>query len=711
MTVLNLGLRTAQHTTLDVALPAGDPAAIVPAIASPVDACSGRPAGDRAAAPAVHALLIGIDDYVAGEGHAGTNYRPLRGCVRDILEVERFLRDAGVAAHRITTLISPGADGPAPTYDAIVAAWQRVTRTAAPGDVVYIHYSGHGGRSASLFPAWKPNGLDESLAPCDVNLATGRFLRDVELAVLLRRMVERGLWTTLVLDSCYAGSATRANDVQARRGDADDLAPRAGQSAQTSAVAPRAELEAMAQQLALTPRGDDESWRIAPAAQATVIAACRPHEAAFEYAVDGVRRGALTYFWLDTLRQRGAAMTHRAAYRQTFARVQAAFPEQSPVLIGPSERQVLGTEIVAEPVSIAILEVHGDQVTLAAGDAGLVAIGTRLAVVPGELAAELVDLAAMPLIEVTSVQAARCHARVVDPSTGGPPIALGSQAVVIAEAPAMCREVRWLASPSPTPAELAARAELERAIAADPSHAIRLATGAAAHYQVAIDDARFVILDGAGRPLPDLRPAIAITDPAAARAVVARLVHVARYHNVRELTNTDPRSPLAGTLELSLYLAGEPDPRAALPACPTLPCGAELRLRIRNRSPRVLSLAIFSLSADWAIDHVNEGAPISLEPGTFVELGVTTSLPDGYDAATDILKVIGTLDQAELGWLTLAPLDRPEPPRPLTRGPRNHLEALAELMYDPARATRRVAAAVPPTLGWTEAQIAIATRR
>jgi len=136
-----------------------------------VDAFSGKGAEGGAPPPAIHALLIGIDAYVQDTGRNGTIYRPLRGCVRDILEVERFLRGAGVPAERITRLIAPGPSGPGidlprppesrPTYDNIVSAWQRVMATARKGDVVYIHYSGHGGRSATLFPAFKSNGLDE----------------------------------------------------------------------------------------------------------------------------------------------------------------------------------------------------------------------------------------------------------------------------------------------------------------------------------------------------------------------------------------------------------------------------------------------------------------------------------------------------------------------------------------------------------------------
>jgi hypothetical protein len=699
-----------------------------------VDAFSGKGAEGGAPPPEIHALLIGIDAYAPDTGRNGTIYRPLRGCVRDILEVERFLRGAGVPAERITRLIAPNPGGPGselpqppesrPTYDNLVSAWQRVMATARKGDVVYIHYSGHGGRSATLFPAFKSNGLDESIAPCDINQPTGRYLRDIEIAVLLKQMAQRELLTTLVLDSCYAGSATRGEDVQARRGDTDDFQPRASESADNSAVASRADLESMARHLASTPRGLDETWRIDPGGAAsslvTVLAACRPHESSFEYAVDGTHRhGALTYFWLDTLRQRGAAMTYRTAYRQTFARVHALFRDQSPVLCGASDRRVLGAATLAQPASIAILEVDGDHVTLAAGASGLLAVGTRLAVLPPELLPELADLPAMPQVEVTSVDATTARAHVVaDFGDGWLPITLGAQAVVVSFAPTMRREVRWAPSRLASRAELAARAELESEIAADTSHAIGLATTDSAHYQVAVEGSRFAILDPAGSRLPNLRPEVGATEPSAARTLKNRLVHLARFHNVQELTNTDPNSPLAGKLELSLHLAdGGQASRAALPIQPIVPCNTELYLKIRNRSTRPLSIAVFDLAADWGIEYVNRGTPLTLDSGTFVDLKLVTSLPPGYEQATDVLKVIGTLEHADFEWLTLRPLDQlhsgsalTEPKRQ-TRAPKGPFEELMALMHEPSHGQRKVALAASPTFGWTEAQIGLVVQR
>lgn len=692
-----------------------------------IDAYPGHGGDLGRAAPPIHALLIGIDGYPPGPGAGGAIYRSLQGCVRDIREVEAFLRhNVGVPAARITRLLAP-ADGEAggderPTYASIVAAWRRVMEAAAPGDVVYIHYAGHGGRSATLFPALKSNGLDESIAPCDINdRATGRYLRDVEIAVLLKQMAARGLLTTLVLDSCHSGSATRGVEAQARRGDTEDWIPRDAESADNSAVASRAELEAMAAHLASSARGIDETWRIDPGGEVssltTVIAACRAHESAYEYAVDGTTRvGVLTHFWLEALRQRGAAMTYRTAYRQVFAQVQGVFKEQAPLLLGASDRLVLGTSTLAQPASIAVLEVHGDQVLLAAGASGLLQVGTRLAVIPGELLPELVDLPQLTQIEVTAVEATTSRARVVaDTGKEQPPITLGSQAVIVTYAPTMRREVRWAppvpGSPPLSWVERSAKDELEKEILADSTNVIGLATTESAHYQVAIDDGRFVILDPAGTPLPYLRPALGADTPDAPRIVKARLVHLARFHNVQQLTNTDLNSPLAGKLALTLHaeLGGKPV-EAALPDHPCLPRNTAFYLRIRNRSTRPLSLAIFALGPDWSIAYVNQREPLTLDSGVQVYFRLATSLPAGYEETTDILKVIGTVEHADFGWLTLRALDQPYAPRGARRSSIQALERLMSLMHEPSRATRNVALATSPTFSWSEAQISLAVR-
>jgi hypothetical protein len=81
----------------------------------------------------------------------------LDGAVRDVLRVETFLGGGlGIAPERIRKLRispSPGSTPPEPremwpTYEAMVSALKRLAEEILPGDEVYIHYSGHGGRTS-----------------------------------------------------------------------------------------------------------------------------------------------------------------------------------------------------------------------------------------------------------------------------------------------------------------------------------------------------------------------------------------------------------------------------------------------------------------------------------------------------------------------------------------------------------------------------------
>ena len=194
----------------------------------------------------LYALLIGVDCYLPNELPGGGWYPSLGGCVRDITMVEDFLlRNLNVPADHITKLTAtytgplPARDPTHsyeptepkerwPTYNNMVAAFEEVTKLARAGDQVYIHYSGHGGRANTIYPELsKEAGLDEALVPTDIGTDGTQYLRDVELAYLLQKMVDKGLLVTIVLDSCHSGGATRGLGAAIARGiDAIDTSKR-----------------------------------------------------------------------------------------------------------------------------------------------------------------------------------------------------------------------------------------------------------------------------------------------------------------------------------------------------------------------------------------------------------------------------------------------------------------------------------------------------
>ena len=171
--------------------------------------------------PTLHALLIAADCYLPNHLPEGS-YLNLGGCVRDVQLIEDFLRNRLLLKEdRLIKLTSTnvGTSAPAepperrPTYENIIAAFKDLTQKADPGDHLYIHYSGHGGRTPTLLPKVKgEGGIDEALVPIDIGNSTARYLRDIELAKLLQDTITKGLRVTMVLDSCHSGGATRGPD-------------------------------------------------------------------------------------------------------------------------------------------------------------------------------------------------------------------------------------------------------------------------------------------------------------------------------------------------------------------------------------------------------------------------------------------------------------------------------------------------------------------
>jgi hypothetical protein len=188
----------------------------------------------------LYALLIGIDCYLPNQLPDGGSYKNLSGCIRDIRYVEDFLKlKLKMPPEQIFKLTASNVGKPEPTeppekwptYENMVAMFNHVTEVAEPGDQVYIHYSGHGGRVKTNYPQLKgENGIDEALVPTDIGNSTARYLRDIEIAKLLERMVDKKLVVTVILDSCHSGGATKGDDAEIRGLDTIDETPRSTES-------------------------------------------------------------------------------------------------------------------------------------------------------------------------------------------------------------------------------------------------------------------------------------------------------------------------------------------------------------------------------------------------------------------------------------------------------------------------------------------------
>ena len=143
---------------------------------------------------------------------------------KDVPFVQVMLKNAGFKS--VTTLVNRQA-----TKTGIVGAFKRMTASCKYGDVVYIHYSGHGQQMTDVHNDER-DGLDECWIPYDACRKASatyhgeRHLTDDELNVYLnaiRNKIGAKGKLLVVIDACHSGDGTRGEDDEIVRGVEDTL--------------------------------------------------------------------------------------------------------------------------------------------------------------------------------------------------------------------------------------------------------------------------------------------------------------------------------------------------------------------------------------------------------------------------------------------------------------------------------------------------------
>jgi hypothetical protein len=689
----------------------------------------------------LYALLIGIDCYLPNRLPDGSSYPSLGGCVRDINHVEAFLKQKfQLPDERILKLTATDSGQPEPpeprdhwpTYENMVAAFKRLTTLAQPGDQVYIHYSGHGGRTPTIVPEIKgPNAHDETLVPTDIGNSEARYLRDIELAKLLQALVDKQLVITVVLDSCHSGGATRGAGAAARGIDTIDTTARPTESL----VASHEELAATWSSLNANATRDlklGSGWLPEPK-DYVLLAACRPSESAYEYAFNGTERnGALTYWLLDSLQELSPSLSYKVIHDRLIAKVHSQFEKQTPLLQGDGDRAVFGSGRIEPFYAVVVMQVDttGSRVMLQAGQATGLRKGAQFAIYPRGTTDFADTSKRQAIVEVAELGATTSWAKILNTS-GAAPIEQGAQALLLGAASVkLVRQVGLLRETGDIPDEINEQAALqalqavEQAIASVGKGWLELtpSNDAPAEYHVAINKAgEYEIRDRTGSAaIANLNPPLRIDSPQAAAAVMQRLVHLTKYQAVQELDNHDVMSPLSS--KLVVELAGvqqeydpadkpEPQPFNAPGNTPTLKVGEWTFLRIKNTSAQSLNVTVLDLQPDWGISQVYPSGAgdtfVEIDKGEEQLIPLCAGLPDGYSEGRDILKVFATLDAADFRWLELPALDKPLSKRDSTRGTGSPLEALLAAVNGEQPQTRSLTPAANPSKEWVTAQIEV----
>ena len=720
--------------------------------------------------PNLYALLIGVDCYMPNRLPDNSHYKNLSGCVRDIENVEAFLKDTRKVPEaqilKLTASCNPQDEAKPveppdklPTRNNIVDYFRKIGEMAPPKSQVYIHFSGHGGRAKTIFAEIKGDGeIDEGLVPTDIGNSDGQYLRDLELAHLLKNLVSKELDVTLILDCCHSGGATRGEAEVRGMTVVDNKPPQA-------AFKSVANLEALRRTWESLNSGGTRGLKAGglTAKDYVLLAACRQDELAFEFPFNREtkeKNGALTYWLLDTLRQPFPGQTYKDLFDRVYGKIHSQFSAQTPILLGEGNRKIFGSELGDIVQTVNVLKVEVDNATqelkalLEIGQVNGVSKGTEFAIYPNrttDFTKKENRIAIARIIQRGSTQSL-CK---LEPLEGKEvKVDAGDKAVQTSVPVRLVRKValdlqkkatsKELAQPKLPPnklrPEIFARQDdalnaIKSAISGNgwvelDEEFVNQGDDAGIDFIVAINnDEEYDICDSSGIPLQNINPPLKIRDKAAPGGVIKRLVHLARYKTISELDNTDTESPLSGKLVVEwlgtsdTYERGDPMPKKHQlkslvdSTKPIVKAGDYIFLTIKNNSPQAFNIAVLNLAADWSVEQILPQRAAEktflLEAGRDKVIPLKVSMDGKGDREENFIKVFASLDEANFRFLELPSLDQPIKSKGGTRSGigMSALDALLSAIDEEKPKTRKLSVATSPSTEWTTKQVLITITR
>jgi metacaspase-1 len=210
-----------------------------------------------------HALVIAISKY--GVFHDNSRLVPDLDCDADAEKVTRILKNKFHFADSDICILST----PDKTRKAdIEAAFDQLIASIKPGDLVFVHYSGHGSQVTDESNR-KGDGWADTLCPSDLNIDDKaheyNMILDKQLAGYVRQISDKNpKLATLMFDCCHSGTITRGIG-GITRGFASPDRQSSSRGASNEIVTASSDLIR------------------SPSKNVLVMAACRPDEEANEY--------------------------------------------------------------------------------------------------------------------------------------------------------------------------------------------------------------------------------------------------------------------------------------------------------------------------------------------------------------------------------------------------------------------------------------------
>jgi metacaspase-1 len=269
------------------------------------------------------AVLIGINRY----GIPGAD---LRGCVPDVKNMSNLLQKLyGFDAADISMLTDLAA-----TKKAMQEAISGLVAGGKRGDVLLLHYSGHGSNVPDDNGDEKDDHRDEILCPTDLDWKD--TLRDDWLRSVFDGL-RAGVNLTVITDSCHSGTVTRAVEPP----DApiierylpspwDLLDVESGRSL-------RGTTRGTLHRSSASDR-DAHDIVVVDDMPEVLVAGCRADQTSADAAIAGGFAGALTYNLVESINESTAPLSYRELHAATCAKLKRGRYEQVPQLEGSKAR-------------------------------------------------------------------------------------------------------------------------------------------------------------------------------------------------------------------------------------------------------------------------------------------------------------------------------------------------------------------------------------
>lgn len=360
-------------------------------LCSALSVASGAGLSASPADPTLRALLIAVGDYPRTGGWSKLSSVQDAHILEEALRAQQF--------EDIVVLTDKEA-----TKAGIEAAVAALTDRVRAGDIIYLHFSGHGQQvwdhDSENFPLRKrdeTDGFDEALVPYDARdefrpgIYEGeKHLVDDELHAMLTELRRKaGPQGQLVfsVDACYSGSISRAGGLLPVRGTSKQFSPTTTQTAGSRAEG----------------SGFSEAFGVVDVnllSDLVVISAARADQPNYETVDEsGQGVGSLSYALSRQLMQPfSSTPSYAGFFRQVEVQMAKVAPYQSPQLEGDVEKALFGDQLVPMNGYPVLSFDDATQATVRGGELAGLYPGTPVRLIPaagagseGELSGKVVS--------------------------------------------------------------------------------------------------------------------------------------------------------------------------------------------------------------------------------------------------------------------------------------------------------------------------------